>query len=125
MFIGRVRRTRMEKKSLRAASTRLPSVELHGSHTRSVVRRPPIARANTCSLLPGRSLRQKMHRMCPRSFTWSKAGSARGTQSVERREHLVEETRRQKAVVVPVYAGGLPQVVARPQKFVAFGYDNP
>ncbi len=55
------RRMRIGKKALRAASTRVPSTELHSRHTRSIVTVPPIASGNTCSRLEVRSLQQKMH----------------------------------------------------------------
>jgi hypothetical protein len=40
-------------------------------------------------------------------------------------EHLIEESRRQKAVVVAVAVRKLAQVVTRPEKFIAFGDDDP
>jgi len=40
-------------------------------------------------------------------------------------EHLIEESRRQEAVIVAVAVRTLAQVVAWPEKFVAFGDDDP
>ena len=42
-----------------------PRCELHGRHTRSVTREPPIASGKTCSAVPGRSSRQMMQRIAP------------------------------------------------------------
>jgi hypothetical protein len=40
-------------------------------------------------------------------------------------EHLIEESRRQKAVIVAVAVRKLAEIVARPGKFIAFGDHDP
>ena len=40
-------------------------------------------------------------------------------------EHAIEEARRQEAVIVAIAARQLAQIVARPQKHVAFGDNDP
>src|SRR3954462_1541770 len=43
----------------------------------------------------------------------------------ERFDHLVEKARRQEAVIVAVAVRQPAQIIAGPEKFVAFGNDNP
>ena len=40
-------------------------------------------------------------------------------------DHLIEQSRQQKAVIVAVAVRQLAQIVARPEKFIAFGDHNP
>ena len=40
-------------------------------------------------------------------------------------EHLIEESRRQKAVIVAVAVRDFPEIVSGPQEFIAFGDDDP
>jgi hypothetical protein len=45
--------------------------------------------------------------------------------SAESGQHLVEKSRREKAVFVTIAVRYFPQVVAGPEKFVAFSDDDP
>jgi hypothetical protein len=40
-------------------------------------------------------------------------------------EHLIEESRRQEAVIIAIRATDLSKVIARPLELVAFGYNDP
>ena len=56
-----------------------------------------------------------------RSFARRDAAAAGLVPVGEGLEHLIKESRRQKAVVVAVTVRTLAQIVAGPEKFIAFG----
>src|ERR1700731_4071594 len=65
-------------------------------------------------------------RCCPPSCSFARRNAApAGSIPVGKGlEHLIEESRRQKAVVVAVAVRKLAQIVAGPEKFIAFGDDD-
>jgi hypothetical protein len=60
-----------------------------------------------------------------RSFARREAALAGLVAGDEGFEHLIEESRRQKSVIVAVAVRELAQIIARPQEFIAFGDDDP
>ena len=59
------------------------------------------------------------------TFARRKLALARFVAGGESVEHLIEKPRRQKAVVIAVSAADFSQIIAAPQKLVAFGDDDP